>query len=89
MYRVKRTPAPSDVGMPNRMELTVREELEIVIKGKTTSDELMGIVIAEVAIECIEKKIRVIIGALFRELLAVMGRLGVATNHRRSSRRMH
>ena len=56
MYRVKRTPAPSDVAIPGRREVTVRGPFGMVSKGNTTSNELMGIVIAEAVIECIEKK---------------------------------
>ena len=59
----------------------------MVSKGKITSDELMSIVIAEAALERIKKKIRVIIGALFRAVFAVMSHLVAETNHRRPSRR--
>ena len=38
------------------MELTVREEFDMVSKGKTPSDELMGIVMAEAVLEPIKNK---------------------------------
>jgi hypothetical protein len=44
------------VGIPERIELIVREEFDIVSKGKTTSDELMGIVMAEAVLERIKNK---------------------------------
>tara|TARA_B110000116_G_scaffold199030_1_gene173819 strand:- start:180 stop:320 length:141 start_codon:yes stop_codon:yes gene_type:complete len=44
------------VGIPERIELIVREEFDIVSKGKTTNDELMGIVMSEAALERIKNK---------------------------------
>ena len=38
------------------MELTVREEFDMVSKGKTAGDELIGIVMAEAFLERIKKK---------------------------------
>ena len=64
------------MGIPERIELIVREEFDIVSKGKTTSDELMGIVMAEAVLERIKKKIRVITGALFRDVTCSNGSPG-------------
>ena len=38
------------------MELIAREEFDMVSKGKTTSDELIGIVMAAEASNCITNK---------------------------------
>jgi hypothetical protein len=44
------------VGIPETIELIVREEFDIVSMGKTTNDELMGIVMAEVVLERVTNK---------------------------------
>jgi hypothetical protein len=44
------------VGIPERIELIVREEFDIVSKGETTSDELIGIVMAEAVLERIKNQ---------------------------------
>jgi hypothetical protein len=44
------------VGIPGRIELIVREEFDMVSEGKTPSDELIGIVMAEVVLERIKNK---------------------------------
>jgi len=44
------------VGIPGRIELIVREEFDMVGKGKTTSDEWISIVMAETVLERIKNK---------------------------------
>ena len=44
------------MGIPERIELIVREEFDMVSKGKTTNGELLGIVMLEAVLERIKNK---------------------------------
>ena len=51
IQRVKLTPAPSDVGIPERIELTLEEGQDMVNKTKTAGEGLIDVVIEKVVVD--------------------------------------